>query len=140
MTTDSDIIKGRCRNFISRMTRHRRHSSADFSYDPLSYSLNFHDDAPSSHDEFRAMNFASRLPASPPTSRRIPKTIALFDHNLPTSPTPIPIPTPSASHPTAKQTTNNTELSSPRRSLEADQEPMSPVGMSSNRNILVQLC
>ncbi|KAL0394306.1 UNVERIFIED_CONTAM: hypothetical protein Slati_4396800 [Sesamum latifolium] len=94
MTTDSDIIKGRCRNFISRMTRHRRHSSADFSYDPLSYSLNFHDDAPSSHDEFRAMNFASRLPTSPPTSRRIPKTIALFDHNLPTTPIPPPPPPP----------------------------------------------
>ncbi|KAL2237367.1 UNVERIFIED_CONTAM: hypothetical protein Sindi_0928400 [Sesamum indicum] len=144
MTTDSDIIKGRCRNFISRMTRHRRHSSADFSYDPLSYSLNFHDDAPSSDHEFRAMNFASRLPTSPPTRRTIPKTTTPFDHNLPT--TPISIPQPSASHPTANQTTNNTELSSPRaaaelrRSLEADQEPMSPVGMSSNRNILVQLC
>ncbi|KAL0330575.1 UNVERIFIED_CONTAM: hypothetical protein Sradi_5044200 [Sesamum radiatum] len=89
MTTDSDIIKGRCRNFISRMTRHRRHSSADFSYDPLSYSLNFHDDAPSSDDEFRAMIFASRLPTSPPTSasRRIPKTLTIpFDPNLPTTP------------------------------------------------------
>ncbi|KAL2471874.1 Uncharacterized protein Adt_40010 [Abeliophyllum distichum] len=37
-------IKHKCRNFMSRMGRHRRHSSADFSYDPLSYSLNFDPD------------------------------------------------------------------------------------------------
>ncbi|CAI9092643.1 OLC1v1027947C1 [Oldenlandia corymbosa var. corymbosa] len=72
-------LKGRCKNLMSRMGRHRRHSSADFSYDPLSYSLNFQDnDDPSSdhydHD-FPVRSFASRLPLSPPGSRRNPITL-----------------------------------------------------------------
>ncbi|CAI9775497.1 unnamed protein product [Fraxinus pennsylvanica] len=42
---DFPEIKHKCRNLISRIGRQRCHSSADFSYDPLSYSLNFdHDD------------------------------------------------------------------------------------------------
>ncbi|XP_015081656.1 uncharacterized protein LOC107025379 [Solanum pennellii] len=56
-------IKDKCRtifNFISNGNgnRHKRHSSAEFRYDPLSYSLNFEDDAP-------LTNFSSRLPPSP---------------------------------------------------------------------------
>ncbi|KAG5593995.1 hypothetical protein H5410_035227 [Solanum commersonii] len=58
-------IKDKCRtifNFISNGNgngnRHKRHSSAEFRYDPLSYSLNFEDEAP-------LTNFSSRLPQSP---------------------------------------------------------------------------
>ncbi|MCD9644831.1 hypothetical protein HAX54_033280 [Datura stramonium] len=59
-------IKDKCRtifNFIGNGNgngnRHKRHSSAEFRYDPLSYSLNFEDEAP-------LTNFSSRLPPSPP--------------------------------------------------------------------------
>ncbi|KZV57874.1 hypothetical protein F511_03443 [Dorcoceras hygrometricum] len=70
-------IKEKCRNLISRMGRHRRHSSAEFSYGPLSYALNFENDVPSSpDDELRINNFTSRLPSSPP--RR--KTESPSDH------------------------------------------------------------
>lgn len=48
----------------SRMGRHRRHSS-DFSYDPLSYALNFEDEVVES-EESPVRSFASRLPTSPP--------------------------------------------------------------------------
>lgn len=53
---------------MSRMGRHRRHSSAEFSYDPLSYALNFEDNDHDSSEaeEFPMRSFASRLPASPP--------------------------------------------------------------------------
>ncbi|KAL3497315.1 hypothetical protein ACH5RR_040047 [Cinchona calisaya] len=66
-------IKGRYKNLMSRMGRHRRHSSADFSYDPLSYSLNFEDGDHHHHDtydaaeEFPVRSFAARLPSSPPS-------------------------------------------------------------------------
>lgn len=46
------------------MGRHRRHSS-DFSYDPLSYALNFEDEVVES-EESPVRSFASRLPTSPP--------------------------------------------------------------------------
>ncbi|KAK4415411.1 hypothetical protein Salat_2648500 [Sesamum alatum] len=150
------------------------HSSADFSYDPLSYALNFHDD-----DDHHPMNFSTRLPTSPAPTRIQPTTTPFDHHNLPRTP---PIPTspdqefvnpkieavtddlrrgfealslnmkrteePPANLIIGSQTTNNTELSSSsspraasvRRSLDPDQDPMSPVGMSSNRNVLVQLC
>ncbi|KAL3650672.1 hypothetical protein CASFOL_007075 [Castilleja foliolosa] len=78
-TNDLPEIKGRCRNFISRMGRHRRHSSADFSYDPLSYSLNFDDVSPSSSDT-AMMDFNARLPVTPP--RRTPFQ---DQHHLPRS-------------------------------------------------------
>lgn len=64
-------IKGRYRGLMSCMRRHRRHSSADFTYDPLSYSLNFEDDDHDSSDvtrEFPMRSFAARLPLSPPRS------------------------------------------------------------------------
>ncbi|PKA50700.1 hypothetical protein AXF42_Ash021229 [Apostasia shenzhenica] len=66
-------IRGKCRSFISHIGR-RRHHSADFRYDPLSYALNFDDgasdDSPaSSADDLRHRGFSARLPASPPSSR-----------------------------------------------------------------------
>ncbi|CDP18802.1 unnamed protein product [Coffea canephora] len=64
-------IKGTYRGLMSCMRRHRRHSSADFSYDPLSYSLNFEDDDHESSEgtgEFPMRSFAARLPLSPPRS------------------------------------------------------------------------
>ncbi|XP_055824455.1 uncharacterized protein LOC129892982 [Solanum dulcamara] len=56
-------IKDKCRtifNFIGNGNgnRHKRHSSTEFRYDPLSYSLNFEDEAP-------LTSFSSRLPPSP---------------------------------------------------------------------------
>ncbi|KAL5185201.1 hypothetical protein HKD37_17G048744 [Glycine soja] len=56
----------RGRSLKSRMGRkllhHRQSQSADFSYDPSSYALNFEDDSP---QEFPFRNFSSRLPSSP---------------------------------------------------------------------------
>ncbi|XP_060211005.1 uncharacterized protein LOC132638030 [Lycium barbarum] len=48
--------------------RHKRHSSTEFRYDPLSYSLNFEDGFSNNNDEEEAplRNFSSRLPPSPP--------------------------------------------------------------------------
>ncbi|KAI4328588.1 hypothetical protein L6164_020928 [Bauhinia variegata] len=55
----------RCRRFVSRMCHkhHRRIQSAEFSYDPSSYALNFEDE--SRVEEFPFRDFASRLPPSP---------------------------------------------------------------------------
>ncbi|KAL6985218.1 hypothetical protein U1Q18_018596 [Sarracenia purpurea var. burkii] len=64
--------KSKYRSLMPRMGR-RRHS-ADFSYDPLSYALNF--DEGSSDDDF-----SSRLPVSPP--RRRPSTSRIRDLELP---------------------------------------------------------
>ncbi|CAK9135272.1 unnamed protein product, partial [Ilex paraguariensis] len=62
-------IKDKCRNIFSRTGKHRRrHSSTDFRYDPLSYSLNFEDGYDDSHhDEAPLKNFSSGtdLPLSP---------------------------------------------------------------------------
>ena len=44
---------------------HRTSQSADFSYDPSSYALNFENEGP---EEYPLRNFSSRLPASPPTT------------------------------------------------------------------------
>ncbi|CAK9143342.1 unnamed protein product [Ilex paraguariensis] len=70
-------IKGKCKSFIPKMGRYRRHSSADFSYDPLSYALNFEDDEAAEEPPTR--NFSTRLLSLPQTPRRladlpIPKT------------------------------------------------------------------
>lgn len=67
-------VRGKCKSFIHRMGRQRRHVSADFRYDPLSYAMNFDDDETSSddYDEFPARNFAARLPLSPPSKDKIP--------------------------------------------------------------------
>ncbi|KAE8056323.1 hypothetical protein FH972_013102 [Carpinus fangiana] len=62
---DLPEIRDRCKNLISRIGRargrHHRSHSADFSYDPLSYALNFEDDT--RVDEF-PLDFSARLAAS----------------------------------------------------------------------------
>ncbi|KAH0670718.1 hypothetical protein KY290_026115 [Solanum tuberosum] len=70
---NSPEIRGKCKSFIHRMGRPRRHVSADFSYDPLSYAMNFDDDD-EPYEEFPARNFAARLPLSPPSKDKIPIT------------------------------------------------------------------
>ncbi|XP_059637831.1 uncharacterized protein LOC132279806 [Cornus florida] len=64
-------IKDKCRHLITRIGKHhRRHSSADFRYDPLSYSLNFDGGYEDTQlDDVPLRNFSSRLPASPPPRR-----------------------------------------------------------------------
>ncbi|KAE9588996.1 hypothetical protein Lal_00012680 [Lupinus albus] len=61
-----DPPKVRGRSLKSRMGRryHRASQSADFSYDPSSYALNFENESP---QEFPVRNFSARLPISPPT-------------------------------------------------------------------------
>ncbi|XP_027333583.1 uncharacterized protein LOC113848320 [Abrus precatorius] len=59
-------LKDKCCNFISRIGRHRRRHSADFHYDPLSYALNFEDDAGDEKSVDDLRSFSARLPASPP--------------------------------------------------------------------------
>ncbi|XP_010491803.1 PREDICTED: uncharacterized protein LOC104769323 [Camelina sativa] len=53
---------------------HQRHHSqsypGDFSYDPLSYALNFEDDVRASDDDGSFPNFTARLPQSPVTKTR----------------------------------------------------------------------
>lgn len=78
-TQDLPEIKGKCKNFISRKSgggKHRRHSSAEFSYDPLSYSLNFEDNVVDDLVDLDQMprSFSSRLPASPPRATIIAST------------------------------------------------------------------
>lgn len=64
----------RSKHFRPRMGKHRRYSSADFSYDPLSYALNFEDNSfneyPSEPEDTTCRNFSSRLRASPPPTPR----------------------------------------------------------------------
>ncbi|GLT63341.1 hypothetical protein SLA2020_359140 [Shorea laevis] len=63
---DLPEIRDRCKNLISRIgwarSRNHRSHSADFSYDPLSYALNFEDDT-RVLDEL-PLNFSARLAAS----------------------------------------------------------------------------
>ncbi|KAA8522922.1 hypothetical protein F0562_009345 [Nyssa sinensis] len=60
-------IRQKCCHLISRIGKHRKCSSADFRYDPLSYSLNFDEGFEDTYlDEAPLRNFSSRLPASPP--------------------------------------------------------------------------
>ncbi|PIN23137.1 hypothetical protein CDL12_04138 [Handroanthus impetiginosus] len=196
-TNDLPEIKGKCRNFISRMARHRRHASADFSYDPLSYALNFDDDAASSSDQdFQAMNnFTARLPVSPPRTRMTStKTTTPSDHDHLPRTVLIPRSRPDVHYKEEDQfATPDTavgpsdelrrgfealslsmkrrsrsveeapvdikvagdrrnkigEVSSPspreagqvrRSKVEAEDVDSSPVGISSNRGILVELC
>lgn len=70
--TQSPASKSRSRNIVSRIGRRgrNRHSSmsADFSYEPSSYALNFEDDS-SRPDELSPVNgFMARLPHSPSPS------------------------------------------------------------------------
>ncbi|XP_010541591.1 PREDICTED: uncharacterized protein LOC104815009 [Tarenaya hassleriana] len=65
-------IKDRCRRVKARIKgthrnsggNHNHHGSGDFSYDPLSYALNFEDDVRADEDE-SFPSFISRLPISP---------------------------------------------------------------------------
>ena len=78
-------IRYRCKNLISRIGRsrknhHLRWHSADFSYDPLSYALNFEDDT--RVDEC-PLNFADRLapspsPSTPSKCERLQREIVAF--------------------------------------------------------------
>ncbi|XP_021277041.1 uncharacterized protein LOC110411283 [Herrania umbratica] len=61
------VIKDKCKYLIARIGKGgRKHysSSSDFSYDPMSYSLNFEDES-SRADELPFINFTSRLPSTP---------------------------------------------------------------------------
>ncbi|MED6197670.1 hypothetical protein PIB30_058796 [Stylosanthes scabra] len=51
------------RHNSNRHHYHRQSQSADFSYDPSSYALNFENE---DSGEFPLRNFSARLPASPP--------------------------------------------------------------------------
>lgn len=58
-------IKDMCLGLIGRKGKNqKRHHSADFRYDPTSYSLNFENDN-NKEDELPLNNFTSRLPSSP---------------------------------------------------------------------------
>ncbi|KAL2458007.1 hypothetical protein Adt_46117 [Abeliophyllum distichum] len=67
-------IKVKCRNMLGFSgTKHKRYSSAEFRYDPLSYALNFEDGCDDDGNEVPLRNFTARLPASPPVKpRQIP--------------------------------------------------------------------
>ncbi|KAJ0749639.1 hypothetical protein HanLR1_Chr05g0172361 [Helianthus annuus] len=73
-SVDLPEIKYKCRNLLSRIGNsngvqqyhRRRRSSTDYSYDPLSYALNFEEE--SFQDDAPLNNFVSRLPSSPPRS------------------------------------------------------------------------
>lgn len=60
-----DEIKDKCLTIFGRNGRHKRHASAEFRYDPLSYSLNF-EDGFDDDDEYPLRNFSARLPPPQP--------------------------------------------------------------------------
>lgn len=67
-------IKGKYKNIMNRFGRHRRHASADFSYDQISYAKNFEDNNETNFDDtedFPQRNFISRLPSSPPPYSKV---------------------------------------------------------------------
>nr|XP_043622353.1 uncharacterized protein LOC122593946 [Erigeron canadensis] len=69
-SVDIPEIKNKCRNMLGRIgnqNHRRRRSSADFSYDPLSYALNFEEDYVED-DKNHGKDFSKRLPPSPPQS------------------------------------------------------------------------
>ncbi|GER48838.1 NHL domain-containing protein [Striga asiatica] len=54
-------IKEKCRAMLGlSAARHKRHSSAEFSYDPLSYALNF-EDGSNFDDEAPLRNFSAKF-------------------------------------------------------------------------------
>ncbi|XVF48314.1 hypothetical protein PTKIN_Ptkin03bG0180200 [Pterospermum kingtungense] len=66
-TPRSPHIREMCKNLIARIGKGgRKHynNSCDFSYDPMSYALNFEDES-SRLDGLLNINFTSRLPATP---------------------------------------------------------------------------
>ncbi|KAJ7966228.1 Interleukin-2 receptor subunit beta like [Quillaja saponaria] len=70
VTNDEPELRGRTRAGMYRKSRrHRISQSADFSYDPSSYALNFEDDTSLFNvDDFPLRNFSSRLTGSSPPS------------------------------------------------------------------------
>ncbi|KAB2080254.1 hypothetical protein ERO13_A05G056900v2 [Gossypium hirsutum] len=61
-------IKEKCKSFISRIGKggRKQYNSSDFSYDPLSYALNFEDETHLADKlQNNIMNFTSRLPPTP---------------------------------------------------------------------------
>ncbi|XP_058727046.1 uncharacterized protein LOC131598467 [Vicia villosa] len=66
----SDYSRVRGKSLRTRVGRkhghHRQSHSADFSYDPLSYALNFENE--NAQDDIPIKDFSSRLPQSPPSS------------------------------------------------------------------------
>ncbi|KAL2518049.1 Uncharacterized protein Adt_14296 [Abeliophyllum distichum] len=134
-------IKGKCNNFTSR--RHKRHASADFSYDPLSYALNFEEDNQAA-EELPIRNFSARLPSSPskasgmlftPTSKTTPRSppeTCRLSRSLDLEVENMKKSTDEVANPRAAAVA---EL---RRSLE---EQSSPAAVShSSQEILVELC
>nr|GMC61230.1 uncharacterized protein LOC109217366 [Ipomoea batatas] len=67
---DPPDIKDKCRTVFSFIAnanvKQKRPSSAEFRYDPLSYSLNFEDGYDDDNDAAPLRNFSARLPPSPP--------------------------------------------------------------------------
>ncbi|XWS26184.1 hypothetical protein CRYUN_Cryun26dG0009200 [Craigia yunnanensis] len=68
-TPRSPHIKEKCKNLIARIGKggRKHYNSSYFSYDPMSYALNFEDES-SRTDELPIINFMSRLPATPERS------------------------------------------------------------------------
>lgn len=59
-------IKDKCRTMLGfPAAKHKRQSSVEFRYDPLSYALNF-EDGFDCDDEAPLKSFSARLPPSPP--------------------------------------------------------------------------
>lgn len=114
----------KCRSFISRIGRHRRHASAEFTYDPLSYSLNFNHDDVDDDDSHAMTSFSARFSAMS-SPRRTPHAL---DHHSPTYASPD-------RWKVEPRIRNKSGLSST-----TGEEPAPAVGISSNREILVQLC
>ncbi|XVF35642.1 hypothetical protein REPUB_Repub18cG0163600 [Reevesia pubescens] len=63
-------IKEKCKSLIARIGkggRSKQYNLSDFSYDPMSYALNFEDES-NRADELPFINFTSRLPVTPDRS------------------------------------------------------------------------
>ncbi|XWS70465.1 hypothetical protein CRYUN_Cryun03dG0050700 [Craigia yunnanensis] len=65
-TPRSPYLKEKCKNLIARIGKggRKHYNSFDFSYDPMSYALNFEDES-SRADDLSIINFTSRLPTTP---------------------------------------------------------------------------
>lgn len=66
------LIKEKCRILMAWIGKggHKHYASSDFSYDPMSYALNFEDES-SRADELPFVNFSSRLRSTPDRSPAI---------------------------------------------------------------------
>ncbi|XP_068314336.1 uncharacterized protein [Pyrus communis] len=78
-------IKDRCMHLISKIGGgrvRRRNSSADFSYDPSSYALNFEDDTSKAEDQLLVYGFSARLSASSIPTTPLKKKVSPLDEIL----------------------------------------------------------